>query len=395
VPSFPPPPPWVDEILTVGVTGTNGKSSTVRWIAAALGSLDDAVVAITTLGHQIGQRACSYPPTYAGFLEAMSRGRELGARHAAIELTSASLSVGFLRGWRCQVGVFTNLSQDHLDIHGSAEHYLASKAQLFLQLPPGGTAVLNRDDPASALLEDVMGPGVKRLGYGCGDAGTADVMARDLRVTWEGTTARLERTGRLSGLPDRLTVTAIGEVYVENALAALLGAHAAGVPADQAAAAIEATPPPPGRFEVVSRKPAVIVDYAHTPDALQRTLATARQLCTGQLWVVTGAGGNRERAKRAPLGRAAAVADRIILTSDNPRGEDPTAIAAELAAPLESHPSMVTVLDRRAAIAQALSQASANDVILVAGKGHERTQVDAQGSRQLSDVAVVRELLDA
>ncbi len=394
MPSFPPPPPWVDEILTVGVTGTNGKSSTVRWIAAALGGLDEAVVAISTLGHQIGQQDCGYPPTYAGFVETMSRGRELGARHAAIELTSASLSVGFLRGWRCQVGVFTNLSQDHLDIHGSAEHYLASKAQLFLQLPPGGTAVLNREDPASALLDEVIGPKVKRLGYGRGDGGTADVIASDLCVTWEGTTARLERRGELSGLPDRLTLKAIGEVYMENALAALLGAHAAGVPADQAAAAIEATPPPPGRFEVVSRSPTVVVDYAHTPDALQRTLATARELCPGQLWVILGAGGNRDRAKRAPLGRAAAAADRIVLTSDNPRREDPAAIAAELAAPLESHPAVVTILDRRAAIAQALSRAGADDVILVAGKGHEHTQVDTRGSRQLSDVAVVRELLE-
>jgi len=394
VPSFPPPPPWVDEILTVGVTGTNGKSSTVRWIAAALAAVDESVVSITTLGHQIGAQSHDLPPTYAGFLTAMDKGRKQGAAHAAIELTSASLAAGFLRGWHCQVGVFTNLSQDHLDIHGSAEHYLASKAQLFLQLPPGGTAVLNRDDPASALLEEVIAPGVGRLGYGRGNPGSAELIARDVRVTWEGTTAHLERSDRLAAFPDQLTLTAIGDLYLENALAALLGAHAAGVPAARAVAAIESTPPPPGRFQVVARDPTVVVDYAHTPDALRRTLATARALCPGRLTVVTGAGGDRERAKRPLLGSAAATADRIVLTSDNPRSEDPAAIVKSLAEPLGDHPGVTLELDRRQAIAAALTDARAADVIVVAGKGHETEQEDARGRLRLSDAAVVRELLE-
>ncbi len=391
--SFPPPPPWVEEILTVGVTGTNGKSSTVGWIAAALNQIDDATVSVTTLGHRIGPQTYPFPPTYAGFLEAMGRGRDQGAHHAAIELTSASLAAGFLRGWRCRVGVFTNLSQDHLDIHGSAEHYLASKAQLFLQLPPGGSAVLNCDDPASELLDEIIGPDVERWRYGRGNDSTADLVARDLHVDWNGTVARLEHNQRLTALPPSLRLSAIGDIYVENALAALLGALAAGVPADRAAAAIEAAPPPAGRFEVVSRDPPVVVDYAHTPDALRRTLATARHLCPGCLTVVTGAGGNREQSKRAPLGRAAAAADRIILTSDNARSEDPAAIAAELAAPLNDHPAVTTMLDRRSAIAQALADTGADDLVVVAGKGHETEQIDGHGSQPLSDAAVVRELL--
>jgi UDP-N-acetylmuramoyl-L-alanyl-D-glutamate--2,6-diaminopimelate ligase len=187
-------------------------------------------------------------------------------------------------------------------------------------------------------------------------------------------------------------VRAIGEVHAENALAALAGAVASGVPAEVAARAIAAAPPPPGRFEVVAERPYLVVDYAHSPDALERLVRTAKRIAAGRVTVVFGAGGDRDRAKRAPMGRAARAADRVIVTTDNPRREDPAAIASAIHAGLEGHPRAGTILDRGEAIASAVRDAGPDDVVLVAGRGHEADQVFADGRRPFSDVDVLRRL---
>jgi UDP-N-acetylmuramoyl-L-alanyl-D-glutamate--2,6-diaminopimelate ligase len=190
-------------------------------------------------------------------------------------------------------------------------------------------------------------------------------------------------------LPRDLWIRHIGEIFAENALAALAAAIAADVPMAAAVQALARVEPPPGRFQRVRERPTVIVDYAHSPDALSRTLATARTLCEGRVIVVFGAGGERDREKRPLLGAAARAADCIVLTSDNPRSEDPLSILAEIAAGVGTHPDLVIESDRAQAIRQALGRAAPADLVLIAGKGHEQTQDQGGTTIAFSDVAQV------
>ena len=394
---FPPPPAWASALPTAGVTGTNGKTTTTAWIAAALRAGTGApVVRATTVGVFVDDELLDVPPTYDGFLAAMRAGLARGGRAAAIELTSEALAFGFATAWPVRTGVFTNLTHDHLDAHGSPEHYLASKAQLFVHLPEGGAAILNGCDPASALVAEIVPPGVRVLAFGAPDRGDPvlplDLEATGVEVSWAGTRMSLRSSAALGAVPAEMTVRAIGHVYAENAVAALAAAVAFGVPAEVAARAIAAGAPPPGRFEVVAERPYLVVDYAHSPDSLERAVRAARRLCEGSLTVVFGAGGDRDRGKRAPMGRAARAADRVIVTSDNPRSEDPAAIARAIGEGLEGHGGVTTILDRAAAIAFAVRGASAEDVVLVAGRGHETEQLFASGPRPFSDVAFLRAL---
>jgi UDP-N-acetylmuramoyl-L-alanyl-D-glutamate--2,6-diaminopimelate ligase len=394
----PAPPAWHRDFSTVGVTGTNGKTTTTAWVAAALRRLGGPVARATTVGFYLDDELVPMERTYDGFIAGMKACHDRGGRRAAIELTSEALAAGFARAWPCQVGVFTNLTHDHLDAHGSAEHYLASKAQLFVSLPAGATAVLNASDPVFALLREVIDPGVRVLSYAVPARGPAegepDLVATSVAVDWTGT--RITCAAKDPTLPREIRVRAIGEVYAENALAALLGAVAAGVPPDEARAALAEAPPPPGRFEVVHERPYVVVDYAHSPDALARTVGAARALAgEAKLFVVFGAGGKRDKAKRAPMGEAARPADHVLLTTDNPRDEDPADIARAIAAGLGGHGSVRTELDRQKAIAAAIREAKDEDVVLVAGKGHETDQTIGKETRHFSDVEVARAALES
>ena len=403
----PVPPAWHKQLFTVGVTGTNGKTTTTAWVAAALQRLAKSVSAgpvarATTVGFFLDDEEIIIEKSYKGFIDAMSSCVDRGGKYAAIELTSEALAHGFARAWPCQVGVFTNLTHDHLDAHGSPEHYLASKAQLFVALPPGATAVLNAGDPVSELLREVMPEGVKVVAYGVPSRGAllgdVDLVATAVDVSWSGTRITCDVRDPASGLPTEVHVRAIGDVYAENALAALLGAVAAGVPPADACAALAEAAPPPGRFEVVHEKPYVVVDYAHSPDALARTVQIARKLATagdGKLSVIFGAGGKRDKAKRGPMGEAARPADHVILTTDNPRDEDPAIIARAIAEGLRGHGSVRTELDRKRAIMSVVKTAGANDVILIAGKGHETEQLVGTETRHFSDVDVAKEALAA
>ncbi|UQA59426.1 Mur ligase family protein [Polyangium aurulentum] len=399
---LPPPPPWSSRLSTVGVTGTNGKTTTTTFVAAALRRLASPVARVTTLGAFLDDAPLDLPPTHEAFIEAMRRALAAGGRLAAIELTSEALALGFARAWPCRIGVFTNLTRDHMDAHGTPEHYLASKAQLFVHLPPGGAAILNACDPASALLAEVVPPGVRILRYGVPSRAAdgsamppADLAAERVTVSWEGTRIALARSSVHPEVPPTIAIRAVGEHYAENALAALLAALEAGVPAGLAALAIAEAPPPPGRFEVIGDGPRAVVDYGHSPDALARTLRTARGLCRGRLTVVFGAGGDRDRSKRAPMGEAAAVADRVVLTSDNPRSEDPAAIARQIREGLGAHADVIEILDREEAIRVALADAGPEDVVLIAGRGPETEQIFAGGRRRLVDAEVAREALGA
>lgn len=393
----PAPPPWASQLFTVGVTGTNGKTTTTAMVAALLGELRRPVARVTTVGSFLDEERLQVAPHYAGFLETLQRCLDRGGRFAALELTSEALAMGFARAWPSRIGVFTNLSLDHSDAHGSPEHYLASKAQLFMALPAGGIAVLNARDSASELLVDVIPPGVEVIRYGVPSRGKAwapaDLAAHSITLASTGTGFELEPSARFPDLPRSLSIRAVGEIFVENALAALGAALAAGVPAAAAARALASVAPPPGRFQIVREAPYVVIDYAHTPDALTRTLATARALCRGELCVVFGAGGHRDRAKRPLLGEAARVADRIVLTSDNPRDEDPNDIADAIATGIAEHPSVTRELDRARAIEQTVRRAAAEDWIVIAGKGHEQSQESAGVSTPFSDEAIVQSVL--
>lgn len=392
--TVPTPPKWAETMTTVGVTGTNGKTTTTAWVAAALrAGVQGPVVRATTVGFFIDDRRVTVEKSYDGFLGCLKEAHDLGGHYAAIELTSEALARGFARAWPCQVGVFTNLTHDHLDAHGSPEHYLASKAQLFVALPPGGTAVLNASDENFALLAEVVPAHAKLRTYAVPSrgevVGTPEIVATNVAVTWEGTRI----TCVSETLPTSLSVKAIGAVYAENALAALLGAVAAGVGPEVAAKAIAEAEVPPGRFEVIHDSPHVVIDYAHSPDALARTVAIARALAPAKLYVVFGAGGARDKAKRGPMGAAARAADTIILTSDNPRNESPADIAAAIEQGLAGHRDVRTILDRRCAIETALMLAGPNDVVLIAGKGHETEQVIGSETRHFSDAGVARAFL--
>lgn len=366
-------------------------------MAAALSAERPVVRAVTT-GFYLGDEQLSLPQSYVGFIEAMRLGLERGAKHAAVELTSEALAHGFIKAWPCQVGVFTNLTRDHLNWHGSAEHYLASKAQLFMHLPGGGAAVLNGRDEASELLAEVTPQGVRRILYGVPGRGEpigpVDLEATSVETSWEGTRVALACGDGMGKVPAALQLRAIGEVQAENALAALAAAIACGVEPSTAARALAAASPPPGRFEIVADRPHVVVDYAHTPDALERTLRTARDLCEGRLTVVFGAGGQRDREKRPLLGQAARQADRIVLTSDNPRDEDPVEIARAIREGIGVHGCVDEILDRRDAIAAALADAADADVIVIAGKGHETSQLAGGVERSFCDADVVRTRLN-
>lgn len=392
--ALPEAPAWAEQLFTIGVTGTNGKTSTTSAAAALLGVLGKPVASVTTLGSYLDETPLEVAPHYDGFLQTMRSGVEAGGRYAAIELTSEALATGFARAWPCQIGVFTNLSHEHAKTHGTAEHYLASKAQLFMALPPGGTAVLNARDSSAELIAEVIPKGVEILRYGVASRGALwgepDLVADSISVSPQGTRFELRGSQRFLDLPRLCSIRAVGEVFVENALAALAAALAAGVPATAAAAVLESMAPPEGRFEIVSAHPYVVIDYAHTPDALLRTLATARRLCAGRLTLVFGSGGNSDKTERQLLGVAARAADRIVLTSDNPRYEDPDAIISELARAIGDHPSLLREVDRQRAIRFALSDARHEDWVLIAGKGHERHQ-EALGVRSpFSDRAVAR-----
>ncbi|PRQ05863.1 UDP-N-acetylmuramoyl-L-alanyl-D-glutamate--LD-lysine ligase [Enhygromyxa salina] len=398
---YPPPPSWAAEIASVGVTGTNGKSSTTRFVAAGLGvGTPGPVGRVTTVAAAIGDQAGPPPADHQGFLALMQRLRERGGRRAAIEATSAALGLGFSRAWPFHVGVFTNLGHDHQRTHGSFEHYLASKAQLFVALADGGAAVLNAQDPASSLIAEVLPASVRALWFaGPSEARDRAVDLRVLRATpsWAGLELELEASASLGPIPAALCLRALPAFQAPNAAAALLACVALGIPGPDAANAIAECEPPRGRFEALNpnddARPRVVVDYAHTPEALTAALASARRLCRGRVVLVVGAGGDTDASKRRPLGAAASAADLVWLTNDNPRHEDPRAIVDELRLGLGEVEDRVE-LDRGAAVARAIAAAVPGDLVLIAGKGHEEVQEIGPARLPSSDHALALAALE-
>lgn len=394
-------------LTTLGVTGTNGKTSTTHLLAAALSAAGHSRLRIGTLGVDLDGESWPRGKAFADFLATMERAAQAGCRYAVLEATSRALAQGYARAWRFDLGVFTNLSPDHLQTHGSYEAYLAAKAQLFVHLPPGGTAVFNAADRHALFVDQATPAHVQRRYFAAPSRGPklreADLEASQVEVRAAGTRVQLCPSPLADALGGELRTRMVGEVFGENALAAALAALAVGAPGEAVARGIADCPVVPGRFEVLSGheqdgERVVAVDYAHSPDALRHTCATARALAgpQGQVVVVFGAGGDSSPDKRAPMGEVVgAAADLAIVTNDNPREEAPQAIAQMLVQGLRGGRAQVEVeLDRAAAIERGLAALEHGGVLVVAGKGHERGQQVRGETLPFSDVEQLLRLLE-
>jgi UDP-N-acetylmuramoyl-L-alanyl-D-glutamate--2,6-diaminopimelate ligase len=363
----------------VGITGTNGKTTTAHLVRAAVdGAIGrDTCGVLGTVGHSFGEWSAAAEhttPEADDVARAMDEMRSRGATHVAMEVSSHAIALGRVQAIRFRVAVLTNLTQDHLDFHGSMEAYADAKARLFTEFGPGA-AVLNVDDPLGRdLASRVQAPRV-RVSSLVGRPG-ADVSPRAAQIDARGIDALVTTPAGDVRIASRL----VGRHNLDNLLLALGVASALDLDVARAAEALSRAAAPPGRLERCDGEGddvVVVVDYAHTPDALRRVLDALRPVTAGRLWCVFGCGGDRDPTKRGPMGRAAALgADAVVVTSDNPRSEDPAAIAAGAVVGVRDEGvEPVLELDRRRAIELAVTGAAPGDTVLIAGKGHEDYQV--------------------
>ena len=378
----------------VGVTGTNGKTTTVDILRHLLDSPSAGAASIGTLGVLRGSAGEAFTGgsglTTPGPIELQRILRALvdsGVHWVAMEVSSHALHQQRVLGVRFDAAVFTNLTRDHLDYHGTMESYLAAKSLLVGLLTEEGTAIVNADDLSWRGLP--RAPHTSR--FSLADR-TADVRATDVRFTPRGSVWTLQVAGDAAPV----SLPLIGDFNVSNALAAAAAASALGLDLSTVAARLATVPQVPGRLEMLSESPTVLRDYAHTPDALERALLALRPFTPGRLIVVFGCGGDRDRGKRPLMAQAArAHADHLVVTSDNPRTEDPERIIDEIVAPLTPG-SYDRIEDRRAAIAHAIALADpARDLVLLAGKGHETYQLRGTTTLPFDEKRIVHEILSA
>ena len=380
-------------LWTIGVTGTNGKTSCTQWIAQILTQLSRKAAVIGTLGN-------GFPPDldYVGnttpdaalLQQSLRSYRDAGAAAAVIEVTSHGLDQGRVNGVEFDVAVLTNLTRDHLDYHGTMENYAAAKARLF-DWPNLRHAVLNLDDEFGLKLAARALPlAVQQVGYGFS---AGEVRGSELQLLPDGLAMRVDTAWGRAELRSAL----LGRFNAHNLLATLATLLVSGVALDDAVQGLNKVTAPPGRMQTVGggERPLVIVDYAHTPDALEKVLVCLREITpTGRLWCVFGCGGERDSGKRALMGTIAErLADKVLVTSDNPRSESPAIIAAEICAGIKG--GATVQLDRAAAITQAVAAAQAGDIVLIAGKGHENYQEIAGVKYAFEDISVARLALES
>jgi UDP-N-acetylmuramoyl-L-alanyl-D-glutamate--2,6-diaminopimelate ligase len=371
-------------VAVAGVTGTNGKTTTCFLIRELLEAGGIQTALLGTVKSVIGGQEATLERTTPEAIElqaAFARMRAAGDQACAMEASSHALALHRVDAIHWAAALFTNLTQDHLDFHPTMEDYFLAKRRLFEACE--GVRVVNLDDPYG-----------RRLAEAFPDAVTfaidhdAQLRATDVRSTLTGSTFRLDGTELRTPLPGRFNVS--------NVLGAIAVARALGVDDATIAQALVGAGRVPGRFEPVDEGQgfAVLVDYAHTPDSLENVLRAARELTHGRVIVTFGAGGDRDTAKRPLMGRAAEAADVVIVTSDNPRSEDPEAIIAQILAGISR--DVDVEVDRARAIARAIEVARDGDVVVIAGKGHEQGQ-EFEGGRKLpfDDVTVAREALRA
>ena len=377
-----------DALALLGVTGTNGKTTTVFLLHHLLTALGQTAGLVGTVENRIGteryatQFTTPEAPALQRLLRAMVEG---GCSHAAMEVSSHGLALDRVGGLAFDVAVFTNLTQDHLDYHRTFAEYEGAKKRLFDGLSEGAVAIVNADDPASARM--TADTAARVVTYGTSP--DADVRVEVVENAVDGLALRLggvERRYQMAGRFNALNLAAAYAVGV-----------ALGFPEADVLDALAAAPGVPGRFETVRDGGVLgVVDYAHTPDALDNVLATAREIMPAgnQLWAVFGCGGDRDAGKRPQMAAIAeARADRVVITSDNPRTEDPDAILDDVAAGLADADAANRIADRAEAIAFAAEHAAPGDVIVVAGKGHETYQIVGTERRDFDDRAALRDAL--
>ena len=360
------------KLISIGVTGTNGKTTTASLLRQVLEQSGHKTGLIGTLGIFYGETEVESPrttPESSDIAMHFAAMRELGFSHVVMEATS--IGIDLQRVWQIpfRAAVFTNLTRDHLDYHGTESAYLEAKLRLFRELPSESTAVINLDDPAGAQF--VRAATGRSLTYSLN--GKADYCAEQVQLRRNSTRFRLRsRFG-----DSEIYTPLIGQFNVYNMLGVIASADSLGVPREATVNALAKVQPVRGRAEVVPLNSpfTVIVDYAHTPDALDKILTTLRALDPTRIITLIGAGGDRDRGKRPLMAQVAErLSDLVILTSDNPRSEDPIRILEDMAVGLCTSAAHVREVDRRKAIIMALNEARGGDIVLVAGKGHETYQ---------------------
>jgi UDP-N-acetylmuramoyl-L-alanyl-D-glutamate--2,6-diaminopimelate ligase len=386
------------QMKVVGITGTNGKTTTSYLLQAIFEAAGTRCGLMGTVTYRIGNhdipatRTTPEAPEVQGFMRQMV---EAGCGACVMEVSSHALAMHRVDGIRFAAAVFTNLTRDHLDFHQNMESYFAAKRRLFEILPPDAPAVINVDDPRGASLVEIAR---RPVTYGINR--DADVTPGPLSFSLDGLTFE----ARLPQGIMRINSKLVGKPNVYNILAAATTASALGIPIKAIEQGLGTLAGVPGRFELASSRGddiTVVVDYAHTDDALRNLLETARPLASRRLITVFGAGGDRDRTKRPLMGMVAArLSDVVVITSDNPRSEDPMRIIEEVKLGAEpetrqGNAELVAILDRREAIVHAIDRASAGDVVLIAGKGHEKYQEIGGRATPFDDVAVAREALEA
>ncbi len=378
------------ELRMIGITGTNGKSTTAGILRHLLDQPGSRAASIGTLGVLFGTEAEVVPGgaelTTPGPVELQRVLRELvdrGVKTVAMEVSSHSLDQRRIDGLTFHAVVFTNLTRDHLDYHVTMEAYFAAKARLMEYLEPDGAAAINIDDVNWRALPDSR----RKILFGSDER--ADVRATDVRFSPRGSEWKL--VYRDESIEVQLPL--IGDVNVHNALGAVAVGLTLGVPLQSLATCLNSLPQVPGRLEVISLDPTVLRDYAHTPDAIERSLAAIRPFTNGRLILVFGCGGDRDRGKRAEMGRAAEEgADLVIITNDNPRTEDPDQILDDIETGMSSGKHL-RITKRKAAIGRALEEARDGDVVLLAGKGHETYQIVGTIKLPFDERVIVTEML--
>jgi UDP-N-acetylmuramoyl-L-alanyl-D-glutamate--2,6-diaminopimelate ligase len=379
------------KLRTVGVTGTNGKTTSAYLVRALLEAAGEPTGLLGTVKSVVGgveHEVARTTPEAIELQAAFAAMRDAGDTHCVMEVSSHALALGRADAIHWTAAIFTNLTQDHLDFHPSMDDYFAAKRKLFEAGPQ--VAIVNVDDPYGARLAAELADREALVTIAI-DAPGADLRASDISSDFSGSTFTAGGLALRSPLPGRFNVL--------NVLGAVGAARALGVDDATIVAALPDVEPVPGRFEPVAEGQdfALVVDYAHTPDSLENVLAAARPLTSSSVICVFGCGGDRDRGKRPLMGEIAArLADHTIVTSDNPRSEDPDAIVAEIMAGIGEGSAAEAIVDRRAAIERAVALARPGDVVVVAGKGHEQGQ-EFEGGRKLpfDDVGVAREALRA
>ena len=387
------------KLKLAGITGTNGKTTTAYLLKHLCERAMLRCGLIGTVRHEVADEIVPSTRTTPESLDLQAlfaRMCDAGCKAAVMEVSSHAIAMGRIHKLEFDVAVFTNLTQDHLDFHGSLETYFETKASLFTSHLPSqpkkrGVAVINIDDRYGAELYARVAKTMRVITYGVGNR--ADFRASNFKTELAGTSYQLDAQGRsyLVRLP------LIGKFNIYNSLAALAAGYVLGIQPRAAVLSLASAPHVPGRLELVTAKRnyQVFVDYAHTDDALHNVLRTLRDLNPSRLIVVFGCGGDRDRAKRALMGRAAEVgSDYAIITSDNPRSENPEEIIRDVEAGFHGN-KYEKIVDRALAIRRAISMAQMRDIVLIAGKGHERYQEFAHETIPFDDAELAHAAIDA